>query len=358
MRSYFDKNNEDGFYKDGVKYLALASGFIIIILGIAVVGVSSNAYGSIGDLGSFLSGSIGVIVALLVGVFTYLAFYAQFEANKKIQDQFEHQKVESQFYTMLNLHLKNIDGFEIQEYLVSNQKSLVDQSTVHSRRVFLPMITELHEIIKIVYMAYGKLMTDQLDNLNKLAYQIFFFGVKSSHVKPLSNTDTTFKDLINALINYQNQFRKSRSKNRVYKCPFTNNTLEIRLRYIPFAGHESRLAHYYRHLYQTVKQVVEAEKKDILDYKDSRRLLATLRAQLSNQEQLLLYYNYRSTFGDNWDKLGSRGHQFFSKYRMIHNIPLDDNRLIDAFEHPRDHFKDFIKNNTTSDDPLFEWGDY
>ena len=49
---------------------------------------------------------------------------------------------------------------------------------------------------------------------------------------------------------------------------------------------------------------------------------------MSNQEQLLLYYNYRIGFGGKWDKRYDRDkdnrgeYEFLTTYKMIHNIPL------------------------------------
>ena len=59
--------------------------------------------------------------------------------------------------------------------------------------------------------------------------------------------------------------------------------------------------------------------------------IKSVRAQLSNHEQLLLYYNSFAPFGNNWiDK------RIFSKYRFIKNIPL---QLLDFGEGPIAYFK-------------------
>ena len=86
------------------------------------------------------------------------------------------------------------------------------------------------------------------------------------------------------------------------------------MKYIPFSGHNSRLGHYFRHLYQTVKYVVEQDNEVI---KDKYGYIKIIRAQLSNYEQVLLYYNAISVFGKPWLDEG-----YLKDWRMIKNIPL------------------------------------
>nr|WP_257722245.1 putative phage abortive infection protein [Pedobacter cryoconitis] len=126
------------------------------------------------------------------------------------------------------------------------------------------------------------------------------------------------------------------------------------MKYAPFTGHESRLAHYYRHLFSTVKFVVKKQKKGIFDYRKAREYLKILRAQMSNDEQILLYHNYISGLGEDWEKTSNR---FLSKYRMLHNLPIHKIKFVEA---PRKHFQKRIweiKSETHGKDPIFEWGD-
>lgn len=61
------------------------------------------------------------------------------------------------------------------------------------------------------------------------------------------------------------------------------------------------LAHYYRHIFQLVKFVVN-QRKDILSYEDKRKYLRLLRAQLSEPEQVMLFYNWYSNYGVKWEQ--------------------------------------------------------
>lgn len=68
----------------------------------------------------------------------------------------------------------------------------------------------------------------------------------------------------------------------------------------------------------------------------------------------MLYYNYICGFGQNWDRFGEKKYQFFTKYRMIHNLPIDRVKYV---ENPREHFSEYINNIVDKKDSLFEWGD-
>lgn len=57
------------------------------------------------------------------------------------------------------------------------------------------------------------------------------------------------------------------------------------------------------------------------------KYLRILRAQLSNHEQILLFYNWLSEYGNDWE---NEKHQFFTEYCMIHNL-WHDNLFPDSF---------------------------
>jgi hypothetical protein len=84
--------------------------------------------------------------------------------------------------------------------------------------------------------------------------------------------------------------------------------------YLPFEGHQSRLGHYYRHLYQTVSFVENKGRPlniNIYEY------VKTIRAQLSTHEQALLLINSQTPLGKNWMTNG-----YITNYRMVQNLPM------------------------------------
>lgn len=278
----------------------------------------------------------------------------------KLQNQtMEVQKFENQYYKMIDLHKQNVNEmiipfFDILTGTNSSQKEELTADKIPNKiltevignKGFIDMATELEECVSSSVELLTEYNLYENIEILRFAYKIFFWGVYSD----FSNSATISKT-------HQDEVKNQiKSKQRGYK----RNLLielkqEINTRYVPFQGHESRLAHYYRHLFQIVKYVVQQEEKGLITYHETRQYLRVLRAQLSNSEQLMLYYNYICGFGENWDRLGDKGYQFLTKYRMIHNLPIGRVKIV---EKPRDHFKEYISTIEDKKDTLFEWGDY
>jgi uncharacterized membrane protein len=278
----------------------------------------------------------------------------------KIQnDTLQIQKFENQYYKMIDLHKSNVNEiiipfFDSKEATNSSRdnKKIELQSAVSKLRElagkkgFVDMVQEIEYCLKI---AHEVLSSQELNykekDINEFAYSIFFFGVYSD-VKRSEKIHQDFQDqIIRVIKKEQSDYKKSL---------ISGANQKVKTRYVPFQGHESRLGHYFRHLFQTVKYVVMQEDNGLIEYVETRQYLRVLRAQLSNSEQQLLYFNYICGFGANWDKLGDKGYQFLTKYRMIHNMPVD---RVEVVENPREHFKDYICNHCSQEDELFEWGD-
>ena len=84
-------------------------------------------------------------------------------------------------------------------------------------------------------------------------------------------------------------------------------------RYVPFEGHQSRLGHYYRHLYQMFGYI-HRQNVGIDKYEFAK----TIRAQLSTHEQALLLVNSLTPIGKPWWTNG-----LITDYRIVQNIPRE-----------------------------------
>ncbi|WP_298717098.1 putative phage abortive infection protein, partial [Chitinophaga sp.] len=149
---------------------------------------------------------------------------------------------------------------------------------------------------------------------------------------------TNKKNIINEIYNR----RKKKTKSTITLDQiFTNNISDDELllnypkNYVKYyGGHQFRLGHYFRHLFQTVKYVDE---QPFLKYKDKYGYIKTLRAQLSTYEQALLFLNSLSIIGRIWeyspeykksnlkliDSVRKLNKQFITKYNLIKNLPGD-----------------------------------
>ncbi|MDI9366694.1 MAG: putative phage abortive infection protein [Flavobacterium sp.] len=95
--------------------------------------------------------------------------------------------------------------------------------------------------------------------------------------------------------------------------------VELNFNYKPFSGHLSRLGHYFRHLFLIVTSIVYNDV--VTEYKEQMRYLKILRAQLSNHEQIFLFYNWLSDYGGEWENFDN---MFFTEYCMVHNLWYDE----------------------------------
>lgn len=149
----------------------------------------------------------------------------------------------------------------------------------------------------------------------------FYYGTGSNSTKILKNI--------------LNNYEKEIIKNIVDKLDNSNTRMEIqktrKFQYIPFEGHQSRLGHYFRHLYQTINYV---DKQD-LDI-DKYDYIKILRAQLSISEEALLMFYSISRLGVNWENK-----KLITKYRLIKHIP---NEFFDTCNeiNIKDYFPDLI----------------
>jgi hypothetical protein len=116
--------------------------------------------------------------------------------------------------------------------------------------------------------------------------------------------------------------------------------MEIDFFYYPFDGHVNRLGHYYRNLFHTVKYVANQS----FDKEEKYEYIKMIRAQLSNFEQLMLYYNALAWFDADWKV-------YFTDYRLIKNLPLP---LADFHKKPEDHFRKDIERLNAEDVKMFE----
>ncbi|WP_271766771.1 putative phage abortive infection protein [Aquimarina algiphila] len=373
MKLLPDNIEQDKYLGKGNEYLYFSLVTIIIIL-VSIFLASFFEEIDLGDLGSILSGTLGPVIALLVAIFTFLAFYVQYDANKKIQLQFKVQQFESQFYKMLDLHKSNIEEMNVtffdhiteesftkdlngkisSAYLLKSTEFLRE---IEGRKLFHGMIKELETVIDVVldetniYIGRDiRSYPNMYSYLLGYSYKLFWFGLDSEQARMRGNLALE-EVIISKLLRIQKKFYER------HKLGIQDRQDPVQFRFYPFEGHESRLSHYFRNLFAIVRLVVENYDGDYnsKSYTIARKYLKILRAQLSNSEQHLLYYNYRIGFGVEWDQNGIRNNKFFTKYRMIHNLPVD---RIKIPESPRVHFADYIKSDEVSvNDPLFEWGD-
>ncbi|MBV5289854.1 MAG: putative phage abortive infection protein [Pelodictyon phaeoclathratiforme] len=235
------------------------------------------------QLGDFVGGYIGTFLALV----SVVLLSATLKSRSKSA---EILSFETKYFELLRLHRDNVAELEV--------------SGISGRQLFVVLIREYRcalDLTKHVASIHNITLTQQ--QRAHIAYHCLLFGTgpNSSRMllKSLEEFDNDF------VCDLENQLNNEELKNSV--------RLEKKLTYVPFEGHLSRLGHYYRHLYQSIKYV-DQQNINI----DKYEYVKTIRAQLSNHEQALLLLNSLSPIGNNWWK-----HNFMLEYRMVQNIPRE-----------------------------------
>lgn len=239
--------------------------------------------GAAGLLGDFVGGYVGTMFGL-VSILLLIHTLRSQQASSAVQG------FEDKYFTLLTLHRKNVSELNL--------------GRARGRKVFVLLMREFRQIlprVRDLAVQTGTALTQ--DQLLEIAYYCLFFGTGPNSSRmlraSLSHYNSSFVD---ALV-------------RTLKDPETKRSVRAvrQLGYVPFEGHQSRLGHYFRHLYQTV---VYIDQQDLPI--DRYEYAKTVRAQLSTHEQALLLINARTPLGANWWQ-----HEIILRYRMVQNLPRD-----------------------------------
>ncbi len=252
-----------------------------------------------GLLGDYFGGFIGTFVAAIVAIYAIRTYKSERELQKEAS-------VSAMLSTMLELHKQNVNEIEITYYQTSTRK-------YKGREAFIVLYKELNEIYEVVIGAinniiltapqqYEQWSSDK--NKKKLAhalsYGYFFYGVESYIITREAGTP---------LFQICEEVRAIASE-----------LLPEKMREL---HRHSILGHYFRHLFNMVNYIDTNNFTD--NYEKKAFFVKLIRSQLSDYEQILLYYNSLSTLGANWNKPLRRNKidemNLICKYKILKNCP-------------------------------------
>lgn len=309
-------------------------------------------------IGDFIGGIVGTIFSLSGFFLLYLTFQKQKETAFKTG-------VETRFYQMIGLHKSNVNEMEF---------SGPNSKYYKGRKVFDIIFDQIKDCYKDIAPFFSPIDSDEtkiyqedhLIRINKLtntlnqidslqlahidiAYSIVFFGVSNDDVATLYRLHIKYykEDFLKPLFTYivRKPSKKSGAsfktweelKSLRYDIAFGpekqlennkkkyENLIAIKpdgyIKY--YGGHQYKLGHYFRHLYQQVKYI---DKLSLYNYHDKYEMVKTMRAQLSSPEQYVIFFNSISFVGRAWEfesiiKGNNPDNRFISKYNFIKNVP-------------------------------------
>lgn len=302
-----------------------------------------------GQIGDTIGGIMGPFVAIAAAILTFLAFWVQFKANEQQRNDIAKERFESKFYELLHLHRENLlelesDGRKGRQVIeqfcnyVYILYSLIDgfflkyyASDIYVLKIYKKIVekykNERYLFIEISYniFFYGEKVTnrlkdDELSLYNKIFEMIhdvcLFKEMSEPEILKLCN------DINDAPKNYF-------SRDEEYDGISDNGRL-----YYPSSllkGRNVVLGLYFRQLYHIVKMV--ATSQVMVDEKEKYEYVKILRTQLSDYEQILLYYNSLANMGKKWNEPNQmqssskneyswiESMAFIPRFRLIKNVP-------------------------------------
>ncbi|OMP74667.1 putative phage abortive infection protein [[Flexibacter] sp. ATCC 35208] len=258
-----------------------------------------------GQIGDSIGGTVGPAVAIIGALLTFLAFYVQYQANqqqkadlKQQREDWEIERFETRFFELLKLHKENVSEMELVAGKIKGKLSF----------------NYLFEEFICLYKQVNKLVENSPEpdksNLNaaKITYLVFYYGVgklaETSYIPEFSWPEyQLFEDVKKSILQQQQD----------YIYPSKSSWQWAEYQYMPYNGHSTMLGTYYRHLFQTSKYIITFP--HIKDPEVKYQYIRTMRDQLSEFEQLMLYFNATTWFPKEWEEA-------FTSYRFIKNIPL------------------------------------
>jgi hypothetical protein len=241
-----------------------------------------------GQLGDFVGGYIGTWLGVLSLVLLLATLRESRTASERLQ-------FENKYFELIKMHRDNVAEMQVKG--------------ITGRRLFVILIRELRAILRIVRtLAATHAPTLSQEEVLHISYYCLYYGTgpNSSRMlkKSLEGYNAQFIELVESELN------------RVENKHGTRPPFE----YVPFEGHQSRLGHYYRHLYQMIRFVHQQD--DRLLRIDKYEYVKTMRAQLTTHEQALLLVNSLTPLGQGW--WDSRFvESLMEKYKLVSNLPED-----------------------------------
>jgi len=243
----------------------------------------SDSTASWGTFGDYVGGVIGTLFGLISVVFIYFTFEDQRSTSKR-------EKFENKYYELIKLHRDNVAEIGI--------------GRDFGKKVFILILREFREILPLIKDLNIKLSL-HLDSrqIIEVAYISLFYGTGPNSTRILKKSLSSYKiHFLDDLVDELEKFKEVIKIKRTFK-------------YVPFEGHQSRLGHYFRHIYQTIKFV---DSQTFISAKEKKEYVKTIRAQLSNHEQALLLLNSLSKLGRSWNN-----ENLIKKYSLVKNLPED-----------------------------------
>lgn len=236
------------------------------------------------QFGSFFGGFVGTIFGILSVVLIVFTIVSQNIENRKTS-------LKNNFFKMIDYHNQNVTQISVPN--LNTEKDVFE----NGRRAFVVYKTQLKRLLTLIEnIDKKKNLKLQEKEIIDIAYLIFYYGLQGSWVEFISEklkryerSDLIIKEIIDEIEDKPN-----------IKIGRTNQT---------------NLSTYFRNMYNAIKLI---DNSDLMSDQEKKELIKIYRAQLSNPELYVIFFNIVSRFGKKWEE-----RKYIVKYEFLSNIPKD-----------------------------------
>ena len=275
-----------------IKYVSIL--FCIAMIVIVPVVIFNDAYFGFSyqidtelasKFGDFFGGFVGTLFSILSVLLLIYTITSQYIENSK-------NNTKDHFFKMLDYHTENVRSIRVASLEV-DKNDVIDEG----RRAFVVYKIQLKRLLQLVdeiniAMSLELTAAEKID----IAYICFYYGLSETWVDFVRGK----LDCHACGIAIADEMLKKVNANETLKLGRTNQT---------------ELSSYFRNMYNAIK-LIDSDK--YLTDSEKIDLAKIYRAQLSNPELYILFFNLVSRFGSKWNDRG-----YVVKYQLITNLPHD-----------------------------------
>lgn len=234
--------------------------------------------------GDFFGGFIGTIFAIfsvILLIYTIVSQHVELSKNG----------ARDRFFKMLDYHNENIRSIR-----APSLETAKNQIIEEGRRAFVVYKIQLKRLLQAVTEIDQELSIELTDAQKiDIAYMCFYYGQSSTWVDFISQKLSCYQS---GAIIAKMMLEKVEAREDL-KLGRTNQT---------------DLSSYFRNMYNAIKLV---DNDKYLSENEKIDLVKIYRAQLSNPELYILFFNLVSRFGKKWNSNG-----YIEKYEILTNLPI------------------------------------
>ncbi|MCU0440743.1 MAG: putative phage abortive infection protein [Raineya sp.] len=277
-----DDNKKKYSIDEIISYAAITIGFLSIVAGVLIPEKYSS---KIGDFSGGVTSSFFSLAGVFLVISTLKLQRKEMESNQKaisLQEKVQAQQAfESAFFNLLTFH-----------------HEIVNAITRHERR-----------------QKYKGIVDQFINNKASDLNESIFLEFKGRDC---------FEVFKKALFDKYKSLKKKNGY--VYSCK-ENETIFLNEVYLEFyEDHQSDLGHYFRNLYHLFKFI----KLSKIDVSEKQRYASLVRAQLSNDELILIFYNCLSDNG--WEKFKPLVEEFHLMKNLNASTLIEENAHLQMYD--------------------------